>query len=207
MSIYVGRPARQAVPVVQHPRHHGMARRPVPKACSPARGHLSVVPIAAALALLTWSALPFRRPGKGRITGRIYSRSFDGLPEVARGYVYQRLWDVLSGKDTAPAFVHLAFVDPTGDPGDPPRDEKGTAGVLVEVMGTGRCFATTRTSSTRCRSTFRRSASPVSNAPWTPPRRRWRDGDRYGRHAAVWRSARVAAGRRRDGNSDRWPGP
>ncbi len=37
----------------------------------------------------------------------IYSESFDGLPEPVKSQVYQRLWDVLSGKETAPRFAHL----------------------------------------------------------------------------------------------------
>jgi hypothetical protein len=41
----------------------------------------------------------------------IYSRSFDELPEVARDYVYRRLWEVLSGKETGKEFAHLSATD------------------------------------------------------------------------------------------------
>lgn len=41
----------------------------------------------------------------------IYSRSFDELPSQSRDYVLQRLWDVLSGKDTSEDFAHLTAAD------------------------------------------------------------------------------------------------
>ncbi len=41
----------------------------------------------------------------------IYSASFDGLPAAAKEYVYRRLWEVLSGKDTSEAFRHLTAAD------------------------------------------------------------------------------------------------
>jgi len=41
----------------------------------------------------------------------IYSDSFDALPQPAKSYVYRRLWEVLSGKDTTPAFQHLSQDD------------------------------------------------------------------------------------------------
>ena len=41
----------------------------------------------------------------------IYSASFDALPDEIRGYVYQRLWDVLSGKETSKEFAHLSATD------------------------------------------------------------------------------------------------
>jgi hypothetical protein len=41
----------------------------------------------------------------------IYSKSFDGLPQPAREYVYRRLWEVLSGKDQSKPFTHLAEAD------------------------------------------------------------------------------------------------
>jgi hypothetical protein len=37
----------------------------------------------------------------------IYSPTFDGLPDLAKQRVYQRLWAVLSGTDTSKAFAHL----------------------------------------------------------------------------------------------------
>ena len=52
----------------------------------------------------------------------IYSKSFDGLPQVAKDYVYGRLWDVLSGKDTSPAFAHLS-----------PDDRKAILEILQET--------------------------------------------------------------------------
>jgi hypothetical protein len=41
----------------------------------------------------------------------IYTSAFDGLPAEAREYVYRRLWDVVTGKDTAPDFAHLTADD------------------------------------------------------------------------------------------------
>jgi hypothetical protein len=41
----------------------------------------------------------------------IYSKSFDGLPQPAREYVYRRLWEVLSGKDQSKPFAHLSEAD------------------------------------------------------------------------------------------------
>jgi hypothetical protein len=41
----------------------------------------------------------------------IYSAAFDALPGPVTEYVYRRLYDVLTGKDTTPAFAHLAAAD------------------------------------------------------------------------------------------------
>lgn len=41
----------------------------------------------------------------------IYSESFDAIPEPARTYIYSRLLDVLSGRDTSPAFASLTPAD------------------------------------------------------------------------------------------------
>jgi hypothetical protein len=41
----------------------------------------------------------------------IYSASFDGMPSIARGYVYRRLREVLSGKDRTEHFRHLSEAD------------------------------------------------------------------------------------------------
>jgi hypothetical protein len=41
----------------------------------------------------------------------IYSEIFDALPAAARDRVYQRLYDVLSGKDQNPRFAHLSASD------------------------------------------------------------------------------------------------
>jgi len=41
----------------------------------------------------------------------IYSPTFDGLPDLAKQRVYRRLWDVLSGTDTAKEFAHLSADD------------------------------------------------------------------------------------------------
>jgi hypothetical protein len=41
----------------------------------------------------------------------IYSTAFDALPPEMKEYVYSRLWDVLSGKDTSDDFVHLKATD------------------------------------------------------------------------------------------------
>jgi hypothetical protein len=41
----------------------------------------------------------------------IYSDDFDALPEPARGYVYRRLLEVLTGRDRTPAFAKLTATD------------------------------------------------------------------------------------------------
>jgi hypothetical protein len=41
----------------------------------------------------------------------IYSASFDALPPEVKGYVYERLWDVLTGKDQGKEFAHLSDAD------------------------------------------------------------------------------------------------
>jgi hypothetical protein len=41
----------------------------------------------------------------------IYSRAFNGLPAEAKGQVYLRLWEVLSGKDQSKPFAHLTAAD------------------------------------------------------------------------------------------------
>ncbi|MBL8850767.1 MAG: hypothetical protein JNG89_13890 [Planctomycetaceae bacterium] len=41
----------------------------------------------------------------------IYSKSFDALPSEMRDYVWQRLWSVLAGEDTAEKFAHLSEND------------------------------------------------------------------------------------------------
>ncbi len=41
----------------------------------------------------------------------IYSAAFDALPVEVKDYVYSRLWEVLSGKDTGKDFAHLSAAD------------------------------------------------------------------------------------------------
>ena len=41
----------------------------------------------------------------------IYSEAFDGLSAESKEYVWQRLWDILSGKDPSDKFAHLAAAD------------------------------------------------------------------------------------------------
>jgi len=41
----------------------------------------------------------------------IYSEAFDGMPGIARDWVYQRLYDVLSGKDSSQKFTRLSAED------------------------------------------------------------------------------------------------
>jgi hypothetical protein len=41
----------------------------------------------------------------------VYSDAFDGMPEIARERMYQRLYDVLTGKDAAPKFARLSAED------------------------------------------------------------------------------------------------
>ncbi len=46
----------------------------------------------------------FRYP----VSYMIYSPAFDNLPEMLRGRIYQRMFDVLSGKDQSPTFAGLS---------------------------------------------------------------------------------------------------
>jgi len=41
----------------------------------------------------------------------VYSASFDALPQEAKTYLYRRLWEILSGKDTTEPFRHLSADD------------------------------------------------------------------------------------------------
>ena len=41
----------------------------------------------------------------------VYSSSFDALPSEVKGYVYQKLHDVLTGKEKDEAFAHLSGGD------------------------------------------------------------------------------------------------
>ena len=41
----------------------------------------------------------------------IYSEVFDALPQAAKAAVYQRLWEVLSGRDTAKRYNVLSAAD------------------------------------------------------------------------------------------------
>lgn len=41
----------------------------------------------------------------------IYSEAFEALPAAAKAAVYERMWEVLSGKETAPRYRHLAAAD------------------------------------------------------------------------------------------------
>jgi hypothetical protein len=41
----------------------------------------------------------------------IYSPDFDALPGPVKDYVLQRMWEVLTGKDTGPDFAHLSTAD------------------------------------------------------------------------------------------------
>lgn len=41
----------------------------------------------------------------------IYSQAFDGMPGIAKDWVYQRIYEVLSGKDTSQKFARLSAED------------------------------------------------------------------------------------------------
>ena len=41
----------------------------------------------------------------------VYSRALDGMPEAAKAYIYRRLGEVLSGRDTSDKFAHLSSPD------------------------------------------------------------------------------------------------
>jgi hypothetical protein len=38
----------------------------------------------------------------------MYSDAWNNMPEIVQQRVYQRLWEVLSGKDQSPHFAHLS---------------------------------------------------------------------------------------------------
>jgi hypothetical protein len=38
-------------------------------------------------------------------------RAFDALPDEVKAYVYQRLWDVLGGREAGEEFAHLGAED------------------------------------------------------------------------------------------------
>ncbi len=48
----------------------------------------------------------------------IYSAQFDGMPDAVRERVYQRLYDVLTGKDKSQTFAGISTRRPAGSPGD-----------------------------------------------------------------------------------------
>ncbi|MCL4693645.1 MAG: hypothetical protein KJ060_14185 [Candidatus Hydrogenedentes bacterium] len=71
-------------------------------------------------AVLVASIGPGGRPGRalrglvrgaGRVCGAvsylIYSEQFDGLPDTAKDYIYQRLWDILTAKIDTADYLHL----------------------------------------------------------------------------------------------------
>jgi hypothetical protein len=41
----------------------------------------------------------------------IYSAAFDAMPAPMKDYVWRRLWDILTGKETDPAYAHLSVED------------------------------------------------------------------------------------------------
>ena len=41
----------------------------------------------------------------------IYSPLFDNLPAIARDAIYQRMWAILSGKDSAAKYLRLSSAD------------------------------------------------------------------------------------------------
>jgi len=52
----------------------------------------------------------------------VYSKTFDGMPQPAKTYVYRRFWEILSGQDTSAAFSHLS-----------PDDRKAILEILQET--------------------------------------------------------------------------
>jgi hypothetical protein len=38
----------------------------------------------------------------------VYTDAFDNLPQAAKNALYQRLWTLLSGRDSAPKYAHLS---------------------------------------------------------------------------------------------------
>jgi len=41
----------------------------------------------------------------------LYSAAFDGMPEIVRERIYQRLYDILIGKDQSEKFARLTTAD------------------------------------------------------------------------------------------------
>jgi hypothetical protein len=52
----------------------------------------------------------------------IYSAAFDSIPQPARGYIYHRLLQILSGEDQGPDFAHLS-----------PADRRAILSILLET--------------------------------------------------------------------------
>jgi hypothetical protein len=52
----------------------------------------------------------------------IYSEAFDAIPDPARGYIYHRLLQILSGEDQNPDFAHLS-----------PTDRQAILSILLET--------------------------------------------------------------------------
>lgn len=53
----------------------------------------------------------------------IYSKAFTALPAPVKEFVLKRMWEVLSGKDTSPAFAHLS-----------PADRKAIREILCDTL-------------------------------------------------------------------------
>ncbi|MGH8262096.1 MAG: hypothetical protein ACRETU_13310, partial [Steroidobacterales bacterium] len=41
----------------------------------------------------------------------IYSEAFDALPTAARNLVYERMWEILGGNETAKVYMRLSVAD------------------------------------------------------------------------------------------------
>jgi hypothetical protein len=41
----------------------------------------------------------------------VYSDAFEALPGAVKNLVYERMWDVLSGRETNKAYVRLSLID------------------------------------------------------------------------------------------------
>jgi hypothetical protein len=41
----------------------------------------------------------------------VYSKAFDGMPQLAKDRLYRRMWEVLTGRDKSPQFAHLSAAD------------------------------------------------------------------------------------------------
>ncbi len=58
----------------------------------------------------------------------IYSDAFDALPEPAKGYVFHRLLEILSGQDQSQDFAKVSGQGPSGDSRDLARHQVRTSG-------------------------------------------------------------------------------
>ena len=65
----------------------------------------------------------------------IYSAAFDGMPDKVRDRVYQRLYEILTGKDTSKTFARLDAGNPRCDPRNRARHEVQRSRSVAALIG------------------------------------------------------------------------